>query len=99
VIELNVGPARWAATDPVDPGTRQVVAGGIRLLHDPEHLLGDLAVACDTAARPWLSESMTHVTPTVRLRDWSPDDAAALRTVCGDADVCRFTTVPWSYSP
>ncbi len=32
------------------------------------------------------------------LRDWRVEDASALAPVCGDPDVCRFTSVPWSYS-
>jgi hypothetical protein len=32
----------WAATDPIDPGTRQVLSGGCRILFDPEHLFGHL---------------------------------------------------------
>lgn len=35
----------------------------------------------------------------VTLRDWHEDDASALRTVCGDPDVCRFTSVPWTFTP
>jgi RimJ/RimL family protein N-acetyltransferase len=34
----------------------------------------------------------------VTLRGWHDDDAAALRPACGDAAICRFTTVPLSYS-
>lgn len=33
------------------------------------------------------------------LRNWRENDAPALETVCGDVDVCQFTTVPWTYSP
>jgi RimJ/RimL family protein N-acetyltransferase len=98
-VELNVGLAGWAATNPVDPGSRRVVVDGMRLLHDPEHLLGDLAAACATAARPWLPDNMTWRNPEVELRDWTEDDAPALGPVCGDPDVCRFTSVPWTYSP
>lgn len=32
------------------------------------------------------------------LRDWRIEDAPALAPVCGDPDVCRFTSVPWRYS-
>jgi RimJ/RimL family protein N-acetyltransferase len=32
------------------------------------------------------------------LRDWRDDDAPAFEAVCGDPDVCRFTSVPWVYS-
>jgi RimJ/RimL family protein N-acetyltransferase len=34
----------------------------------------------------------------VVLRDWRDDDAPALETVCGDPDVCHFTSVPWTYT-
>ena len=32
------------------------------------------------------------------LRPWALEDAAALEEACGDADICRFTTVPRRYS-
>lgn len=32
------------------------------------------------------------------LRDWRDEDAPALEPVCGERDVCAFTSVPWSYS-
>lgn len=32
------------------------------------------------------------------LRDWRDEDARALEPVCGEWDVCAFTSVPWSYS-
>lgn len=34
----------------------------------------------------------------VILRDWRDEDAGALAPVCGEWDVCAFTSVPWSYS-
>jgi predicted nucleotidyltransferase len=45
-VEINVGPASWAATDPVDPGTYRVVTDGARPLHDPAGLLAGLLAAC-----------------------------------------------------
>ncbi len=47
-LELDVGIAEpsWAATTPVDPGTRRVVAGGMLILHDPDGLLRALVAAC-----------------------------------------------------
>ncbi|HWX95679.1 MAG TPA: nucleotidyltransferase domain-containing protein [Solirubrobacteraceae bacterium] len=42
-IELNLAPPHWAAIYPIDPGTRSVVAGGMRVLHDPDGLLRALA--------------------------------------------------------
>ena len=38
-VELNVTDTRWAKTDPIDPGTRRVVADGFRVLHDPAGVL------------------------------------------------------------
>jgi [ribosomal protein S5]-alanine N-acetyltransferase len=35
---------------------------------------------------------------TVILRDWRDADAPALEPVCGEWDVCAFTSVPWTYS-
>ncbi|MBS1676954.1 MAG: GNAT family N-acetyltransferase [Actinobacteria bacterium] len=34
----------------------------------------------------------------VVLRDWRDEDAPALAPVCGEWDVCAFSSVPWSYS-
>jgi predicted nucleotidyltransferase len=49
-LELEVGVVlpTWAATDPLDPGTRQVVSDGMRILHDPEGLFE----ALQSARRP-----------------------------------------------
>lgn len=32
------------------------------------------------------------------LRDWRDADAPALESVCGEWNVCAFTSVPWSWS-
>ena len=32
------------------------------------------------------------------LRDWRDEDAAALAPVCGEWNVCAFTSVPWEWS-
>jgi predicted nucleotidyltransferase len=45
-LEFGVVPPTWAATDPLDPGTRQVVTDGMRILHDPDRRLAALAGAC-----------------------------------------------------
>jgi RimJ/RimL family protein N-acetyltransferase len=34
----------------------------------------------------------------VVLRDWRDEDAPALEPVCGEFDVCAFTSVPWEWS-
>jgi RimJ/RimL family protein N-acetyltransferase len=34
----------------------------------------------------------------VILRDWRDEDAPALAPVCGEWDVCAFTSLPWRYS-
>lgn len=41
----------WAATDPVDPGTRAVIAGGLVVRHDPDGLLARL-LAVTAPQRP-----------------------------------------------
>jgi RimJ/RimL family protein N-acetyltransferase len=33
------------------------------------------------------------------LRDWREGDAPAVEPVCGEWDVCQFSTVPWDYTP
>jgi predicted nucleotidyltransferase len=51
-LELDVGvaPTAWAATNPVDAGTRDVVSAGVRILHDPDGLLTRVVAACTTPA-------------------------------------------------
>lgn len=44
--EFAVGSPSWAATGPVDPGTRRVVSDGARVLYDPAGLLARLEAAC-----------------------------------------------------
>ncbi|WP_432157079.1 nucleotidyltransferase domain-containing protein [Streptomyces sp. bgisy153] len=50
-IELGVGSPAWAATDPVDAGTRRVVSGGARALYDPEGILAALIGQCGGVRR------------------------------------------------
>jgi uncharacterized protein len=45
-VELGVAPPSWAATDPVDEGTRRVVADGVSVLYDPKGVLASLLDAC-----------------------------------------------------
>jgi predicted nucleotidyltransferase len=42
-VEVGVALPSWASTEPVDPGTRRVVADGLRIVYDPDGLLGALA--------------------------------------------------------
>jgi uncharacterized protein len=42
-IEVGVGLPSWAATDPIDDGTRRVVQMGLRSLYDPRGLLARLS--------------------------------------------------------
>lgn len=41
-VELSFGPPEWAASDPIDEGTRQVVMGSCWILFDPAGLLNRL---------------------------------------------------------
>ncbi|HUR87011.1 MAG TPA: GNAT family N-acetyltransferase [Solirubrobacteraceae bacterium] len=45
-----------------------------------------------------LPESLRLRDGDLVLRDWREDDAPFLEPVCGDPDVCRFTTLPWAYT-
>lgn len=45
-VEVGVVPVSWAGTDPVDPGTRRVLDGGHRIVHDPAGVLAALSAAC-----------------------------------------------------
>jgi uncharacterized protein len=44
-VEFGIAPLTWAAIDPVDPGTRDVVRDGCRIIHDPDGLLRSLLEA------------------------------------------------------
>lgn len=46
-IEMTFSSPRWAATDPCDEGTRQVIQGGRRILFDPGGMLGRLIRAIE----------------------------------------------------
>jgi predicted nucleotidyltransferase len=50
-VEVGIAEPAWAATDPVDPGTRRVVTDGLRILHDPDGRLAALAIAA-SAGQP-----------------------------------------------
>ncbi|MGO9322538.1 MAG: nucleotidyltransferase domain-containing protein [Solirubrobacteraceae bacterium] len=45
-LDVGIGEPSWAATTPVDPGTRRVVSDGMRIVHDPDGLLRALIAAC-----------------------------------------------------
>lgn len=47
-IDFGVAAISWAATDPIDDGTRRVVTDGISILHDPHRHLARLIRACRT---------------------------------------------------
>jgi RimJ/RimL family protein N-acetyltransferase len=55
----------------------------------------DLRDPCPVPTR--LDAPMLHGTECW-LRPWRLDDAPALREACGDEGICRFTTVPLTYS-
>jgi RimJ/RimL family protein N-acetyltransferase len=45
-----------------------------------------------------LPDNLRLESDAVVLRDWRDEDAPALAPVCGEWDVCAFTSVPWAYS-
>jgi predicted nucleotidyltransferase len=45
-VEVGITALAWASTDPLDAGTRGVVADGMRILHDPQDTLAKLQKAC-----------------------------------------------------
>ncbi len=47
---------------------------------------------------PSLPESLTLRHGNVVLRDWREDDAPDLEPICGDPDVCQFTSIPWTFT-
>lgn len=44
-IEMSFVDAGWAEVNPIDQATRRVAADGMRVLHDPDGVLGRLLVA------------------------------------------------------
>ena len=50
-VEFSFGDLAWAGAEPIDSGTRAVVAGGFRPLYDPRSLLAllldSIATECD----------------------------------------------------
>jgi len=44
-IEFGFASPSWANANPVDPGTRRVIAEGCRILHDPEKMLSRLCTS------------------------------------------------------
>jgi [ribosomal protein S5]-alanine N-acetyltransferase len=49
-------------------------------------------------AMPRLPENLRLEDDSVVLRDWRDADAPVLEAVCGEWNVCSFTSVPWDYS-
>lgn len=41
-VEFGITDRRWVSTEPIDPGTAKVVAGGLRILYDPHGMLRGL---------------------------------------------------------
>jgi hypothetical protein len=49
-VEFGIVQLSWADCCPVDTGTREVVAGGCRVLYDPDARLGKLIARCSGSA-------------------------------------------------
>jgi hypothetical protein len=49
-VEFGVTSPKWAATDPLDAGTRAVASDGLVALYDPEGLLAELVDAAPRTA-------------------------------------------------
>lgn len=47
---------------------------------------------------PTLPDRLRLANDRVILRDWRDEDAPALAPVCGEWNVCAFTSVPWEWS-
>ena len=48
---------------------------------------------------PTLPDSLRLTDGDVALRDWAAPDAPAIEPVCGEWNVCQFSSVPWIYTP
>jgi hypothetical protein len=51
-VEVSFGLHSWADVDPLDPGTREVIADGCRILYDPNGLLRRLCAVVTSELRP-----------------------------------------------
>ncbi len=51
-VEFAVAPPSWAATDPVDEGTRRVVTDGLSVVYDPKGILVGFLDACGRLEAP-----------------------------------------------
>lgn len=49
-VEFGIGTAEWAATHPIDPGTRRVASEGLAILYDPKQILADLISTISTTS-------------------------------------------------
>jgi RimJ/RimL family protein N-acetyltransferase len=47
---------------------------------------------------PDLPPTLTLRDDRVLLRDWLPADWPAIEPVCGEWDVCQFSSVPWTFT-
>jgi RimJ/RimL family protein N-acetyltransferase len=47
---------------------------------------------------PTMPDRLRLANDRVVLRDWRDEDAPALAPVCGEWNVCAFTSVPWEWS-
>jgi Streptomycin adenylyltransferase len=51
-VEISFGLPSWADVNPLDPGTREVIADGCRILYDPNGLLRRLCAVVAREPRP-----------------------------------------------
>jgi ribosomal-protein-alanine N-acetyltransferase len=54
---------------------------------------------CQDQGVPILPDELSLRDDDLVLRDWAAQDASALEPVCGEWNVCQFTSVPWVYTP
>jgi RimJ/RimL family protein N-acetyltransferase len=95
-VEVGVAPTSWAALDPLDDGTTRVAREGLRVLHDPDGLLGALvaAVPGPPARHPELVRPSPLTDGTVALRAPDERDLAARAALGADPEIARWTQVP-----
>jgi uncharacterized protein len=51
-VEFGFAPLSWADARPLDPGTRQVISDGCRILYDPDGSLGAACAEISNGSRP-----------------------------------------------
>jgi RimJ/RimL family protein N-acetyltransferase len=95
-LDIGVAPTSWASLAPLDAGTARIARDGLRVLHDPDGLLGALAAAAPgpPARHPELARPSRLSDGAVALRAPGERDLPARAALGADPEIARWTQVP-----